>query len=53
MPLSTKKLRRCLECGLWYEDEKWAARCETWRGEHKSCNVEIINHAERDDENKD
>lgn len=36
---------QCEECGLLYEDELWAARCEGWCREHHSCNLEIIRRA--------
>ena len=35
----------CKECGLHYEEKKWAEQCEAWCREHKSCNLEIISHA--------
>lgn len=37
---------QCEECGLHYRDRELAARCEAWCREHKSCNLEIIAHAE-------
>ena len=40
------KLYQCPECKLWYEDKKWAEKCEAWCKEHHTCNIEIISHAE-------
>jgi len=36
---------QCPICKLWYQDKKWAEKCEAWCKEHKSCNLEIIKHA--------
>lgn len=44
-----KKLYECSECHLEYQDKKWAEKCEAWCREHKSCNLEIIAHAEKED----
>ena len=38
-------LYQCPECSLWYDDEEWKNKCETWCKEHQSCNLEIISHA--------
>jgi len=38
-------LYECEECHLFYEDAKWAEKCEEWCIEHKSCNLEITKHA--------
>ncbi len=40
-----KKLYQCLECGLNYEEKKWAEQCDAWCKKHHSCNLEIIIHA--------
>ncbi len=40
-------LYECPECTLKYREKKWAKACETWCREHKSCNLEIIAHAEK------
>ncbi len=45
MDHTKKKVYCCLECGLHYEDEKLAKKCEAWCGEHRSCNLEITSHA--------
>ncbi len=45
MDHKNKKFYCCMECGLHYEDEKLAKKCEVWCGEHKSCNLEITTHA--------
>jgi len=39
-----EELYQCEECGYAYEDKEWAEKCETWCKEHKSCNLEIIQH---------
>jgi hypothetical protein len=40
-----KDLYQCEECGFKYEEREWAEKCQAWCGEHKSCNLEIIEHA--------
>ncbi|MCI0533275.1 hypothetical protein L0Y49_03595 [bacterium] len=35
----------CPECGLAYKEKEWAEKCEAWCREHKSCNLDIISHA--------
>jgi uncharacterized membrane protein YdjX (TVP38/TMEM64 family) len=40
-----KRLYRCNECGLSYEDQVWASQCEDWCSKHRSCNLEITRHA--------
>lgn len=35
---------QCKECRYVYKDKKWAEKCEAWCKEHKSCNLEIIQH---------
>jgi len=40
-----KALFQCEECKLLYEERGWAEKCEAWCKEHKSCNIEIIEHA--------
>jgi len=41
-----KNLYICAECRLHYKDKEWAEKCEKWCKKHKSCNLEIIDHAE-------
>lgn len=41
---------RCEECGLLYADREIAEKCQAWCAEHKSCNLEIIKHAEPEPE---
>lgn len=36
---------QCPECGLFYPTKELAERCQKWCSEHKSCNLEIIQHA--------
>lgn len=43
---SEEKYYTCPVCGLAYEDEEWAKKCEAWCSEHDgSCNLDIIQHA--------
>ena len=42
---NNKELYQCEECGMSYENNEWALKCEAWCREHKSCNLEIIKHA--------
>ena len=39
-----KKLYQCPECGLYYEEKKWAEQCEAWCKETQSCNLDIIKY---------
>lgn len=45
-------LYKCPECGIEYHEKEWAEKCEAWCKEHKTCNVEIINHAVKEQKNK-
>jgi hypothetical protein len=38
---------QCGQCGMNFQEEKWAVKCEQWCREHKSCNLEIIKYAEK------
>ena len=38
-------LYKCQECGLHYEDEATAKKCEEWCSKYKSCNLEITKSA--------
>jgi len=38
-------LYKCEECGMEYEEEEWAKKCEKWCRETHSCNIDIIKHA--------
>lgn len=40
-----KKLFVCPECGFSYTEAEWAKKCAAWCKEHKSCNLEITQHA--------
>ncbi len=40
-------LYQCEECELKYKDEAHATQCEAWCKAHKSCNLDIISHAEK------
>ena len=39
------KLHYCPVCGLAFEDEIWAKKCEDWDKKYKGCNLEIARHA--------
>ena len=52
-PTNTTRLSQdtpyqCPECGLKYKEREWAEKCEAWCEEHKSCNLEITAHAEKE-----
>lgn len=38
-------LYQCPECGFLYKEKEWAEKCQVWCKEHKSCNLEITQHA--------
>jgi len=38
-------LYQCEECGMHYESEETAQKCQAWCGENHSCNIEIIKEA--------
>ncbi len=42
---------RCSECGLGYTDKEIALKCQAWCKEHKSCNLDIIKYAIKENEN--
>ncbi|MBI2096030.1 MAG: hypothetical protein HYT43_00085 [Candidatus Taylorbacteria bacterium] len=44
---NNKKFYQCQECGLVYADKETAEKCQAWCIEHRSCNLEIIKHAEK------
>lgn len=36
----------CGKCGLQFEEQEWADKCEAWCSAHVgSCNLDIIQHA--------
>lgn len=41
----------CEECELKYQDKEWAEKCQLWCSEHHSCNLEITQHAMKNDLN--
>lgn len=43
---------KCRECGLSYKEAGWASQCEKWCAENKSCNMEIIKHAVKNENGK-
>jgi len=40
-----KELHQCGKCGLKYKDKETAEKCQAWCKEHKSCNLDIIKFA--------
>lgn len=42
---------RCSECGLGYKEREIAEKCQAWCKEHKSCNLDIIKYAIKENEN--
>ncbi len=47
MNQDNKTLYQCEECEMLYREKEWAQKCEAWCKEYKSCNLEIIAHAEK------
>ena len=43
------EIYQCEECGFMYAEKTWAEKCEAWCKEHKSCNLDIIQHAITDE----
>ena len=39
------ELYQCPECGLYYETEETAKRCEAFCKEHNACSIEITKHS--------
>jgi len=48
-----KELYQCEECGLKYESKEIAEKCQAWCSEHKSCNLDLIKYAVKDDAPED
>ncbi len=44
-PKGKNELYKCPECGFSYKEKEWAKKCESWCGEHHTCNLEIIERA--------
>jgi len=42
----------CEECCLTYKNKKWAEKCWDWCREHKSCNLNIIRHSIKPNQEK-
>ena len=36
---------KCMKCGYFYNDIEKAEECEKWCRKHKSCNLDITQHA--------
>ncbi|OGB90112.1 hypothetical protein A2625_04795 [candidate division WOR-1 bacterium RIFCSPHIGHO2_01_FULL_53_15] len=43
--LAGKKYFECPICGLDYEEEEWAEKCEAWCSKYPSCNLETVKHS--------
>lgn len=39
-----EEIYTCPECGYEYKEQEWAAKCQRWCNEYKSCNLEINKH---------
>ena len=50
MERTNQKNYECPECHLKYKDKEWAEKCEVWCRENNSCNLEIIAHVEKTEE---
>lgn len=48
---SNDTIYRCSECGLGYREKEIAEKCQAWCKEHKSCNLDIIKYAIKENEN--
>lgn len=46
MVTHTNSVWKCDVCGFHYKEKEWAGKCETWCTDNHSCNLEIIAHAE-------
>ncbi len=42
---NNKAIYQCPECGLHYQNQEVAKKCEVWCREHKSRNLELIKYA--------
>jgi len=49
--MDKKKLYQCAECGLHYEDETIAKKCEVFCKENNACNLEITQSSVERNEN--
>lgn len=46
-----RELYQCEECGLKHESKETAEKCQAWCKEHKSCNLDIIKYAVKENGN--
>jgi len=44
-----KNMFICGECGMKYKEKELAEKCQAWCKENKSCNLDIIKHAVKDE----
>ena len=42
---NNKKYYQCEACGMYYESEEIAKKCEDFCNKYKSCNLELIKYA--------
>ncbi|MEK7636082.1 MAG: hypothetical protein AAB362_00095 [Patescibacteria group bacterium] len=48
---SNSVIYRCSECGLGYGEKEIAEKCQAWCKEHKSCNLDLIKYAIKENGN--
>ncbi len=48
---SNNAIYRCSECSLGYKEKKIAEKCQAWCKEHKSCNLDLIKYAIKENGN--
>ncbi|MDP3956267.1 MAG: hypothetical protein Q8Q18_03435 [bacterium] len=47
---NNKQYYQCEECALLYRSKDFAEKCQAWCKEHKSCNLDIVKYAIKEDE---
>ena len=43
-----KKYYVCEDCKLIFKDKSWAEKCQAWCELHKTCNIEITKHSNKE-----
>jgi hypothetical protein len=43
--INDKIYYQCDICKFYYNEKKWAEKCQEWCSKNNSCNVEITKHA--------
>ena len=51
IPQDEKTLYQCEECELRYKEREIAEKCQAWCKAHKSCNLDIIKYAIKENGN--